>query len=617
MVASTVGLGRSAAVLGVHRLSDNPLLQLVGIVVAGVAAQWLAWRLRFPSILLLLLVGIIAGPVTGWLNPDALFGDLLLPLVSLSVGVILFEGGLTLRIAELKGTGEAVRNLVTIGAVITCVLSAAAAHFAFGLDPAIAALLGGILVVTGPTVVGPMLRHMRPTGPSGAVLRWEGIIIDPIGALLTVLIFEIIVAGQAGRPALNVALGIGAAAAIGLAAAAVLVVLIWRHWIADFLDNPATLMLVAAAFGISNEIQHESGLLAVTVMGFALANQKRADIGHILEFKENLRVLLISALFIVLGARLEQSQIVQMLVPAAVFTAILILVVRPLAVFASTLGSSLKLKDRLLVASLAPRGIVAAAVAAVFALRLETLGYGEAWKIVPVTFIVIILTVTLYGVVTPWVARAIGLANANPQGILFAGADEWVRQLAGVLKKEGFVVALVDNNWSNVRAARMAGLRTYPGSIVAERTFEALDLGGIGRLFAVTPNDWVNVLAVQRFEHIFGRSFCYQIPPPQKDAREEHKYLHGRWLFAEQASHPYLRRRLGSGYVIKSTKLSEEFDYAAFRAHYRDSVLPLVSITRARAIYVYTVDRERVPQPGEVLISLVPAEQNATASDKT
>jgi NhaP-type Na+/H+ or K+/H+ antiporter len=292
---------------------EHILLSLASIIVLGIGAEWLAWRLRLPSILLLLIFGIVVGPVTGFLNPDALFGDLLLPVVSIAVAIILFEGGLNLRISELRQVGGVVRNLITIGVLVTWLIGAGAAHFLLGLNFALALLLGAILVVSGPTVIMPLLRHLRPSGQVGSILKWEGIVIDPIGAILAVLVFEAILAGGFREAAAVTVIGllktILIGGGIGMLGAMIMVLLLRRFWIPDFLHGAVSLTLVIAVFAGSNLLQTDSGLLAATVMGIYLANQRTVSVRHIVRFKENLRVLLISGLFILLAARLQVSHL--------------------------------------------------------------------------------------------------------------------------------------------------------------------------------------------------------------------------------------------------------------------------------------------------------------------
>ncbi len=603
-------------------MSQSLLIGLATIAVLGVSAQWLAWRVGVPSILLLLLAGLAAGPLFGVLDPDELLGDLLFPVVSISVALILFEGGLSLRLAELPTIGGSVRSLVTVGALITWAVSTLGALLLFDISPPIAVLLGAVLVVTGPTVIGPLLQNIRPTGPSAAVLRWEGIVIDPIGATLAVLVFEVISVGEAEAATTHVIIGVVKTVVfgggIGLLAAAVLTFLLRRYWIPDFLQNATSLMFIVAAFVAANHLQHESGLLTVTVMGMALANQKFADVRHIVEFKENLRVLLISAVFILLSARLQPAELKSVIGAGVVYVGLLIIVARPLATLVCTIRGRLPNRDRLFIASLAPRGIIAAAVSSVFALRLEQIGYESARLLVPITFIVIIGTVAVYGLASPFVARRLGVADPNPQGILFVGAQPWVRKLAQTLQEKGIRVLLADTNRTNTAAARMAGLPAYNGSLLADHALDTLDLGGIGRLFAVTPNEWVNVLTVQRFSRILGRNECYQIVTQRESKARPtgHAHLWGRPLFQPQADYLTLQTRLSAGATFKATPLSQSFDFEAFRAYYGENAIPMFLLDDSGRLTVITADREVKPKPGQILIGLVQDRSESPAARK-
>ncbi len=591
-------------------MPESNLLQLAGIVVLGVAAQWLAWRVGLPSILLLLTVGLLAGPVSGWLQPDALFGEMLSPFVSLSVALILFEGGLTLKLNELPKIGGVVRNLVTLGAVITWLVGAAAAHFILGLSLSLSVLLAAILVVTGPTVIGPMLRHIRPIGVVGPALRWEGIVIDPIGALLTVLIFEVLVIGEAKEASLHI---VGAVlktvfvgGGLGLLAAGLMILLLKRYWVADHLQSALAVMLVMASFAVSDAVQHESGLLAVTVMGFVLANQKKVEVEQIVEFKENLQVLLLSILFIVLSARLDPDILSNFGVREVGFVLALIFIARPLAVFVSTMGKTLSFGQRVFLSWMAPRGIVAAAVASVFAIRLEQRGMAGAEVLVPITFLTIITTVAVYGLTAPILARRLGVAEANPQGVLFVGAQAWVREMAVVLQREGFRVLLVDANRNNIREARMAGLPTFHGSILAEHVLDKIELGGLGKLIAATPNDWINILTVRRFARIFGKANCYQVMAPQGDDKDgKHRYLRGRSLWAQDVTHAGMASRVATTHCVKATNISEQFSYQDYGEKYGTDAIALFVIHEGIRLEPVTTDDPITAQPDSVLIGLV------------
>ncbi len=592
------------------------VVQIAGLIALGIAAQWTAWRFRLPSIFVLLLTGLLLGPGTGLLDPDALLGHLLLPMVSLSVAVVLFEGGLNLRWRDLHEVGNVVRNLVTVGCVITWIIATVSAMFIFGLSAGVAALLGAVLVVTGPTVTIPLIRHIRPIGRIGHVVKWEGIVIDPIGAVMAVMVYEIIVSGGRNAAASGMALGLFETVlygtVLGLAGAVVVVVAYRPGWVPDYLHNHVALAAVLGAYATSNFLQKESGLLAVTVMGIALANQHQVSIRRLIEFKEDLRALLLSILFLVLGARLHREDIAQLqLLPSLLFLAVLVFIGRPLAVAVSTWRTKLTRNEKLFLAGLAPRGVVAAAVASVFALELRDVGHPQADMLIPLTFLVVIGTVALYGLTASPLARRLSLGQPDPQGVLIAGAHSWARAIAGALRSEGFSVRLVDTNWANVSSARMEGLSAYHGSILSEETVERVDLGGIGRLLAVTSNDEANALAALHFSEIFGRSEVYQLPTsaprPHPEREFSPKHLRGRTLFSDQLTYAQLTDRFREGAVIKRTTLTREFDYEAFRKHYGDRAVPLFVVGDNR-LQIFNADRPPTPRPGQKLISLVDAD---------
>ena len=592
---------------------EHPLIGLAGIVIVGIAAQWLSWRLRLPAIFLLLLAGFVAGGVTGWIDPDELLGAALFPIVSLSVAIILFEGGLSLDIAELAKIGRVVRNLASIGVVATWVLSAIAARFLLGFDWPLSALLGAILVVTGPTVIIPLLRHIRPTAKLGSAIRWEAIVNDPTGAILAVLVFNAIVVGEGqegiSAAVLGVVKALGAGGALGLAGAGLIVLLLKRYWVPDFLQSPVTLAVVMVVFSLSDLVLSESGLLAVTVMGSALASQNVVTVRHIVEFKENLRVLLISALFVILAARLPISDPAYSDPGSLWFLAVLILVVRPASVALSTIGTFLTWRERVFLGFMAPRGIVAAAVASIFSLELMELGYPGAEKLAPVMFLVIVGTVALYGLGAGRVARWLGVATPNPQGMLLLGASGWVRAVAQALKAEGVEVTLVDSNRKNVAQARQDGLEAKCDNILAEYAFEDLELDGIGRFLALTPNDEVNSLATVHASDVFERSNVYQLAPEGADEggrlTEMPAHLQGRILFDTVATHAEMTKRFAQGATIKRTGLTDEFGFDEFVEHYRGAALPLFVVTEASKVRVLEAQRKVPVKAGQTIISLV------------
>ncbi|NLS91031.1 MAG: hypothetical protein GXX96_02450 [Planctomycetaceae bacterium] len=591
--------------------TERLLIGLTWITVVGIGVQWIAWATRIPSILLLLLAGFVLGPATGAIDPDAIFGDLLLPAVSLSVSLILFEGALGLRLRELKDSLRPILCLVTIGASVTWLLAAIGAYLLLGFDLSMSLLLGAILVVTGPTVIGPILLQLRPTGPVGRISKWEGIVIDPIGAVLAVLVFEALHAveiagmgeaarGVAGDLLRTVGVGVG----LSFLTSSGLIWLLRRYLIPDFLESSILLAFVVAVFTVSNVLQPESGLLTVTVLGVILANQKWVEIHRAVEFKENLRVLLISSLFIILAARLKVSDVLALGWLSIVFVGFLILLVRPAAVWLSTIGSGLKWQEKVFLAWLAPRGIVAAAVASVFALHAD----GGGSELVAATFAVIIGTVSVYGLTIGPLAQRLGLASPNPQGIVILSAHPGARAIALKVKEAGFRVLMVDSNPDNIRVARMEGLSTWLGSILSHQAIEEMDLGGIGRFLALTPNREVNSLAGQHFSEVFGRNSVFLLPsPPAKGIRAETapKFVHGRIAFGSEITFDYLQNRFAQGAEVKKTKLTDEFDFQAFQAHYNGTAVPLFLVSESGRLTVFTAVDPPQPKIGQTVIALV------------
>lgn len=599
---------------------EHFLVGIASIIVLGIAAQWLAWRLGLPSILVLLIFGFIAGPVAGFLQPNELLGDLLFPIVSLSVALILFEGGMSLKLSELREAGHVVRNLVSIGVLTTWVLSVAAAYYILGFQLPIALLFGAILVVTGPTVIIPLLRHVRVVGRVGSIVKWEGIVNDPIGAVLAVLVFEAIRVSGVQETTATVIGGllntILISSLLGGISAWVLVLLLKRYWIPGYLQNSVTLMAVIGAFTISNVLQDESGLFTVTLMGVILANQKMFNIRHIIEFKENLGILLLSSLFIILAARLNLAELSSLGFSSLAFLLVLILIIRPAAILVSTIRSGLSWSEKFFLAWMAPRGIVAAAVTAVFALELEEkAGFSEARFMVPEMFLIIVCTVAVYGLSAAPLGRWLKVAQPNPQGVLFVGAHQWARAMAAELQKNGFQVLLVDTNRNNLNAARLEGLPTFYASVLSEYILDEIELGGLGRLLALTPNDEVNSLATLHLAEVFDRAEVYQLSPKKTESKRKEAVsspLQGRLLFDSNLTYADLTHRFENGATIKTTKLTEQFNYKAFKSMYGKGAISMFLIDPTGQMSVFTAGNSLSPQPGDSIISLVESELDSS-----
>ena len=603
-------------------------------------AQLVAWWIRVPSILLLLGFGVVLG---FWMNPDEILFEIsdneslgpkiVFPLVSLAVAVILFEGGLSLRFSELKAAaGGAVVRLCSIGVLISWVLGSLLAWGLLGIQWKLAVLLGAVLVVTGPTVVAPLLRYIRPNRKIGSVVKWEGIIIDPVGAILAVLVFEqlfphghhAVEAVTAWDPLLGIlktaAIGIG----IGCISGFVLAIVVKRYWLPDYLHGLAFLATALAMFALSNFLMEETGLVTVTVMGIFLANQKHLSIEHVVEFKENLGVFLISCLFIILGSRLDLAVLGQVGWRGALFVFLMIAIVRPVSVWAAMIKSGLKREEKIFLAFLAPRGIVAAAVVSVFALKILNNAEGDekliadAEVLVPATFMLIVGTVAIYGLGAAPLARRLGLAESNPQGILFGGAAAWIRDIAVILKDAGYAVQLVDTNYRNISAAKMAGLSAHCKSILSEYAHEEIDMAGIGRFLALTKNDAVNAMAAADFSHFFGSQNVYRLLPRDVDKGARAKVgevSKGRELFAETWGEDKFEEAYAQGFRPKLTRMTTEFTFEDFKARHGDGVVVILVIDKNGLVHINTADFDLEPLADQSVVALVKTEPAKDVGD--
>ncbi|UYG08619.1 cation:proton antiporter [Halomonas sp. M4R1S46] len=600
-------------------------LDLAAIGLLALICQWLAWQLKLPAILMLLVAGIAAGPVTGLLDPDALFGDLLFPLVSLAVAVILFEGSLTLNFRELGGHGQTVRRLVTGGALITGVIATVSAHYLLALSWEMASVLGALLVVTGPTVILPMLQTLRAREHLTQILRWEGILIDPVGAIGAVLVYEFVALGSGSEAATQTLLLFGKTALIGfglgIAGGHLWGQVLRRYWLPRQLHSFGTLMMMLALFSLSNLLFHESGLLTVTVMGAWLANMRGVPTRPIIEFKETLSVLLISGLFILLAARLTVEQLALLGWPAWAFLAVLVGVARPLAVWLCTLGSRLELREKALLAFISPRGIVAAATASLFALRLEEIGVAGAEMLVPVTFLVIISTVVSQSLLSRPLAHWLGVQRPSPDGVLIIGANQVAREVGCQLQAAGVSVVLADSSWDAIQLAQRAGLTTYYGDPLSEHAAQHLELSGIGYLLPLSPYRELNDLAALHFEHLLGRDRVFRLAVDEgRRANRPHGQAldHLPLLFGRDVTFAKLSRLVAEGGEVQRLRFSEKTRLEEQRNAHGNRWLPLLCIGPSGRVRLATAEGGLTPRRGDTLVSLIfadsPARQAPPAS---
>lgn len=590
-------------------------LSLAGITLLSLLAQWLAWSLRVPAILFLLLTGLLLGPVSGVLDPDALLGSLLFPLVSLSVAIILFEGALTLHLSELKGIGKVIRNLCSIGMLTSFVVIASAGYLLLKLDIRVAMVLGAVLVVTGPTVIAPMLNVIRPTKEINRILRWEGIIIDPIGALFAVLVFEAVRLGSEGdllgHTLLALVITLAEGILIGAAAGWLATLLIRKDWLPVNLHKFGILALVLITFSFSNWLSHESGLLAVTVFGIWLGNQNGLDLEEIVKFKEDLSVILISSLFILLAARLDLHQLWQLGPMVLALLCVVQFIARPACILVSTWGSDLSWRARSMLAWIAPRGIVAAAVSASFAISLHQASIPDADKLVPLVFAVIISTVVLQSLTAGPLATLLDMRQHAPNIWLLIGANSVARAIGKALSEQGIPVHLADPAWENCKLARMSNLPCYFGNPQSEHAELHLPLTSISTVLALSPNRHNNAIGVLHFAHLYGEEKIFSLRSGEhngKANRESATYRARQLLFGAEASFARLSGMLARGGQIKATRLSESFGWEQYQAA-NPGAMPLFVLDSVQRMQIVTGTIS--PKAGELIIALQPPRETA------
>ncbi|MGY8973100.1 MAG: cation:proton antiporter [Sphingomonadales bacterium] len=600
-------------------MEQSLVIAMVGML--GIGAQWLAWRTGWPAIVLMLAAGFLAGPILGLFDPEHAFGDLLDPMIAIGVALILFEGGLSLDFRELRHAGDGVWRLVIFGVPIAWVLGAVSAHSIGGLEWPVAILFAGILVVTGPTVVMPLLRQSSVKPRPAAILKWEAIVNDPIGALCAVVAYEYFrkVAESPGSGLIEVVppLVIAAiiAGLIGYVAAAAIAWAFPRGAVPEFLKVPVLLTSVIVVFVLSNQIEHEAGLVAVTVMGIALANMNVSSLRSIHPFKQNVAVILIAGIFILLSASLEFEELAYLNWNFGLFLLALLFLVRPATILLSLLGSSVPWNERLFLAWIAPRGIVLVAISGLFALRLEDIGY-DGTALIGLSFAVVVVTIIAHGFTIDLVARLLNLKGSNRPGILIVGSTPWTISLALMMQELKSPVMVVDSSWQRLALARQKGLPFYHGEILNEATEHNLDLAPYAVLVAATENEAYNALVCNEFAYEIGRDTVFQLGDAVDDD-DRHALpsgIRGRALFETGFGVEDVNERLARGWVFRKTKLSEEFDFEAAQQRLPDAASMLLLVRDSGTLRFFTHAARPEPRAGDVIVSFAPP-QERTAQD--
>jgi NhaP-type Na+/H+ or K+/H+ antiporter len=506
------------------------MLELAGIIILGIVAQWVAWRFKLPAILPLILIGLLVGPISTlytengakiiepiWNGKQGLFpGDSLYYFVSLAISIILFEGGLTLKRSEISNVGPVISKLITIGTLVTFFGAGMAAHFIFELSWQMSFLFSALVIVTGPTVITPILRNIPLKKDVSAILKWEGILIDPIGALVAVLVFEFISVGEGEAYTKTALIEFGKillfGCTFGFTFAHALAFAIKRNYIPHYLLNVVSLSVVLLVFVESDVFAHESGLLAVVVMGMVMGNMNLPNLKELLYFKESLSVLLISILFILLAANIDISDM-ELIYNwnTVILFLVIVFLIRPLGVFLSTQGSGLKLNEKAFIGWVGPRGIVAAGIASLFGSKLMAKGEPGAEYITPLVFMIVLGTVLLNATTARLIAKWIGVFLERSEGILIIGASRISRIIATYLKNNNRHVVVIDNNETNVEKCKKAGLEAFAANIYSDNLTDNIELNDVGYLMALTGNSDINKYAINKFKREFGENGSFRL----------------------------------------------------------------------------------------------------------
>lgn len=607
---------------------------LIGFL--GIGAQWLAWRLQAPAIVLMAVAGLFVGPLcavmfgTPLLNPDLVFNgggqDVLRPIVSLAVAVILFEGGLALRFENLRDAGPVVRRMVFVGGPVAWVLGAFAAKYAAGLDWISAIVFAGVMVVTGPTVIMPLLRQSKLGGRPAAALKWEGIVNDPVGALFAVAAYEVVYFASKNESMLAAIVWIVVAAVLGCLLGIIfgrLIVHMFRLGLTpEFLKAPIIFASIIVCYALAELIEKEIGLVAVTAYGMTLANSRMAGFQELLKFKEDIAVLLVSGVFIILTANLTPETIASALnYNTLIFLVCMLFVVRPVSVWVSTYGT-LSRNEAILLGWIAPRGIVAVAVSGLFgSLLIELDGqpydlYG-ADQIAPLAFAMVFATVVLHGFTLAPLARALGLARKSRSGVLLVGANSWSIALARVLHEAEIPIILADSNERRLTAASDAGLPTFFGEVLSEEAEANLDHAAFDQVVGTSTNEPYNALVAKHFAPELGQHRVYRLDSADGGDEDSGFSRHtGRVIIANGRSYDGLVRDQFSGWHFVATQLTDDYTLEAFVAD-NPEANAVVEITADSSVIFLGPDRAAKGGAGASLISFGPEKPETKPSDVT
>jgi NhaP-type Na+/H+ or K+/H+ antiporter len=593
-------------------LSPVQVVALVGVL--GVGAQWLAWRFRLPAIVLMLGIGLLVGPVMGLFLPDRDLGPIYKPLISVAVAIILFEGGLTLEYQRLRDAKGPVRRLVYLGAPLGWALSTLVLWLAVGLSWQSAAVFGGVMVVTGPTVIAPMLRQAKLRARPAQILQWEAIVNDPLGALIAVLVLELVLVIEtglsAGEAVWLLGSGIGFALLAGLASGKGLEIAFRRAWVPEYMKVPVLFVSVIAVFAVTDTVLHESGMLAVTIMGMVLANANLSSYTELHRFKEHATILLVSGVFVLMAASLDFATLTQLTWRAALFVVLTVAVVRPLQVLLPLIGTKLPMKERVLIALTGPRGVVMVAISGLFGEQLVSAGIEDGAALAPLSFIIVLATVIIHGFTLAPLARRLDLSGAENPGLLIVGGSPFAVALSQALDKAGVNSLIADTNRQHLTKARHAGIATFYGDILGEAAEHQVEFIAYPSVLTASDNDAYNTLVATDLGPEMGRDAIWQLSRVKDNSRHALPAQLGGQRIVGKMTFEDVNRRLAEGWGLRSTRLTDEYDLEAWESE-RPGAEPFVVVTKGGDLRFLGPDQPVAANSGDWVTAFLPPELSA------
>ena len=580
-------------------MTTNQVLLGVGLILAlAVGSQVLASRLKIPALIVLLPVGFTAGAITTDVNPQDLLGTAFQPLVSLAVAVILYDSGMSLNLHKLHGhTRRIVVRLIAMGVPITLAFAAVFSGLLLNMSAQAAVMLGAILVVSGPTVVGPLLAFIRPTDRLQHVLSWEGSLIDPVGGILGAVVFHAVIATTHHGPGYQVAqflYGIGVGMLGGVAGTALLWFLLVKLRLGEVLGTTAQLAAVVAVAAGSDDVRDDAGLISAIVMGLAVANLPGFDVPARRPFFETLVQLIIGVLFVSISATVTPASLRHLVLPSLALIAVLVLITRPLVALLATVRTDMTRGERWFTGWMDPRGIVAASTATTFSAGLISANIQGASKILPVTFLVIVVTVAVYGLTAGPVARRLGVTRPARTRPLLVGGEDWVVDLGRALRSLGLEVLMWAGFDEQRERIKQVGLELAPGELLAAATGRGAQLEGITAVLLLTAEDDFNALGSTVLEAAVPGQ-VYRLGTRQPGHGVVAPYTGGEILFDAKLTRYEVSQRYADGARICTRPVSG--------GEPADGSLLFLVRTDGRLVPV-TRNGPPEPQPGDTMVLL-------------